>query len=52
MLLLIPAEDADAVLRALQDGPEPDAWIAGALQPRGDGPSVIFDQLDRLDAAR
>ena len=51
MLLLTPAEDAAAILHALQDGPEPDAWITGTLQPRVDGPSVIFDQLDRLDAA-
>ena len=48
MLILVRADDADAVLTALQTGPEPDAWIAGDLQPRSDGPSMIFDHLDRL----
>ena len=48
MLILVRADEADAVLTALQTGPEPDAWIAGDLQPRSDGPSMIFDHLDRL----
>ena len=51
MLVLVRDTDADQVLQALQSGPEPDAWIAGTLAPRGDGPAVVFDQLDHLDSA-
>ena len=51
MILLVRADDADAVLAALQNGPEPAAWIAGEMHPRGDGPSMIFDHLDRLGTA-
>ena len=52
MLVLVRDTDADQVLQALQCGPEPDAWIAGMLAARGDGPAVVFDQLDSLDSAR
>ena len=40
-----------SVLAALQNGPEPAAWIAGEMHPRGDGPSMIFDHLDGLGTA-
>jgi len=52
MLVLVRDTDADQVLQALQSQPEPDAWIAGKLTPRGDGPAVVFDQLDRLDSTQ
>jgi len=52
MLVLVRDTDADQVLQALQSGPEPDAWIAGTLAPRGDGPAVVFEQLDHLDSAQ
>ena len=46
MLIFCAADAADAVLAALQNGPEPDAAIVGALAPRGDGPAVILNNLD------
>ena len=46
MLLFVAADKADSCLAALRDGPEPDAWIAGRLGPRGDGPAVSFAGQD------
>ncbi|MEC7211909.1 MAG: phosphoribosylformylglycinamidine cyclo-ligase [Pseudomonadota bacterium] len=46
MLVFVAADKADSCLAALRDGPEPDAWIAGRLGPRGDGPAVSFAGQD------
>ena len=42
MLLFVGADEADACLAALRDGPEPGAWIAGRLGARDGGPAVSF----------
>lgn len=47
MLLFVDEGCADECLAALQQGPEPDAWIAGRLIEREQGSaSVSFDGLD------
>ena len=47
MLLFVDEGFADECLAALQQGPEPDAWIAGRLVEREQGSaSVSFDGLD------
>lgn len=46
MLIFVSRDKADACLAALRDGPEPDAWIAGHLATRGDGPAVDFSGQD------
>ena len=51
MLLLVSADKADACLDALRSGPEPDAWIAGSLGPRGDEPAVGFAGQDSWPTA-
>ena len=43
--------DQQAHLSALRDGPEPDAWIAGRLSARGDGPAVVFSGRESWSTA-
>ncbi|MGC6454080.1 MAG: phosphoribosylformylglycinamidine cyclo-ligase [Candidatus Puniceispirillaceae bacterium] len=42
MLMFVSPDKAAGCLAALREGPEPGAWIAGHLHPRGDGPAVSF----------
>lgn len=51
MLIFVPAVDAEACLKALRNDAEPDAWIAGELVERGDGPSVAFVAMDSWSTA-
>ena len=51
-LLILTSEDsAGSCLSALRDGPEPDAWIAGRLSARGDGPAVVFSGQESWSTA-
>jgi len=51
-LLIFTSEDsAGSCLSALRDGPEPDAWIAGRLSARGDGPAVVFSGQESWSTA-
>ena len=46
LLLFVDSNKSDDVLRALQNGPEPDAWIAGKLTNRNADSAVVLDQSD------
>jgi hypothetical protein len=42
MLFFTAPDSADALLAALTEGPEPDAWVAGKLIERDTQPAVIL----------
>ena len=44
LLIFVVRNKSDDVLHALQNGPEPDAWIAGKLTNRNTGSAVVLDQ--------
>ena len=46
LLIFVRPDMADACLDALRRGHAPDAWIAGCLERRGDGPAVEFAGRD------
>jgi phosphoribosylformylglycinamidine cyclo-ligase len=46
LLIFVDNKKSDDVLSALQNGPEPDAWIAGKLTNRRADGAVILDQSD------
>ena len=46
MLIFVDSSKSDDVLSALQNGPEPDAWIAGKLTNRNADSAVVLDQSD------
>lgn len=46
MILFVDAAQASATLAALQEAPEPNAFIAGKLVERGAGPSVTLNNID------
>ena len=43
MLIFAAPDSANALLAALAEGPEPDAWVAGKLIERGSQPAVILE---------
>jgi phosphoribosylformylglycinamidine cyclo-ligase len=46
MLFFAASDSADALLAALVEGPEPDAWIAGRLIERESQPAVILQNSE------
>ena len=50
MLIFVTPDKAKSMLKTLQSGPEPDAFIAGGLGLRNDGPSVILKNIDHWAA--
>ena len=46
LLIFVDSNKSDDVLNALQNGPEPDAWIAGKLTNRNADSAVMLDQSD------
>ena len=46
LLIFVDSKKSDDVLIALQNGPEPDAWIAGKLTNRDTDSAVVLDQSD------
>ena len=46
LLIFVDSNMSDDVLSALQNGPEPDAWIAGKLTNRNTDSAVVLDQND------
>ena len=46
LLIFVAADNAENVLAALHNGPEPDAWIAGHLATRTTPNAVILDHND------
>ncbi|MEC8109076.1 MAG: phosphoribosylformylglycinamidine cyclo-ligase [Pseudomonadota bacterium] len=46
LLILVDSNKSDDVLSALQDDPEPDAWIAGKLTNRDTDSAVVLDKSD------
>ena len=46
LLIFVESSQADEVLGALQNGPEPDAWIAGSLSNLATDSAVVLDQSD------
>ena len=46
LLIFVDSNKSDDVLIALQNGPEPDAWIAGKLTNRATDSAVVLDQSD------
>ena len=46
LLIFVDSSQAEAILAALKNGPEPDAWIAGYLAPRSTNNSVVLDHSD------
>ena len=46
LLIFVDSNKSDDVLIALQNGPEPDAWIAGKLINRNTDSAVVLDQSD------
>ncbi len=47
LLIFVAANNANAMLTALQDGPEPKAWIAGHLATRTSKNAVIMDHIEK-----
>ncbi len=46
MLLFAAPDNADTLLAALVEGPEPDAWVAGRLMERESQPAVILQNSE------
>ena len=46
LLIFVDSKKSDDVLGALQNGPEPYAWIAGKLTNRNTNSAVVLDQSD------
>jgi len=46
LLMFVEADRAEACLKALHEGPEPEAWIAGELCTRNDHEAVILENQD------
>ena len=46
LLIFVDSKESDNILRTLQNGPEPDAWIAGKLTNRKSESAVVLDQSD------
>ena len=46
LLIFVDSKNSDDVLIALQNGPEPNAWIAGKLTTRDTDSAVVLDQID------
>ena len=46
LLIFVDSGKSDAVLTALQNGPEPDAWVAGKLTHRNKSAAVMLEHSD------
>ena len=46
LLIFVDSNKSYEVLSTLQNGPEPDAWIAGKLVNRNTDSAVVLDQND------
>ena len=46
LLIFVDSNKSNDLLNALQNGPEPDAWIAGKLTNRNADSAVVLDQSD------
>ena len=46
MLIFAAPDSADALLAALVEGPEPDAYVAGRLIERKSQPAVILQNIE------